>query len=176
MFGWSCVLKDMFLCELLQAAHGGLLELHQTLAGTRILHLDLPLTLLCRDTGHRQETSADKLLHYFHLMQVSITPGGNAPCRLMKHGGFQNHLSTLKSLNKQKPKLQITTLFCLCLIRLYYSVGVYFIFLESVLLFLQLSVEGARGQDFLQRHAGVTCELHLLHFTLFWTKSLKKIL
>lgn len=85
----------------------------------------------------------------------------------MKHGGFQNHLSTLKSLNKQKPKLQMTTLFCLCLIRLYYSVGVYFIFLESLMLFLQLSVEGARGQDFLQRHAGVTCELHLLHFTLF---------
>ena len=35
---------------------------------------------------------------------------------------FQNHLSSLKSLNKQNTKLQITTLFCLCLIRLYYSV------------------------------------------------------
>lgn len=41
--------KDMFLCELLQAAHGGLLELHQTLTGTGILHLNLPLTLLCND-------------------------------------------------------------------------------------------------------------------------------
>lgn len=42
--------KDMFLCELLQAAHGRLLKLHQTLTGTRVLHLDLPLTLLCRET------------------------------------------------------------------------------------------------------------------------------
>lgn len=40
-------LKDMLLCELRQAAHGGLLELHQTVTGTRVLHLDLPLTLLC---------------------------------------------------------------------------------------------------------------------------------
>lgn len=36
----------MFLCELLQAAHGGLLELHQTLAGAGVLHLDLPPDLL----------------------------------------------------------------------------------------------------------------------------------
>lgn len=55
---WSLVcflLKDMFLCELLQAAHGGLLELHQTLAGAGILHLDLPLTLLCRGTERERK-------------------------------------------------------------------------------------------------------------------------
>lgn len=41
----------MFAGELLQAAHGGLLELHQALAGARVLDLDLPLTLLCTHTA-----------------------------------------------------------------------------------------------------------------------------
>ena len=40
--------KDMFLCDLFQAVYGGLLELHQVLTGTWILHLNLPLTLRCR--------------------------------------------------------------------------------------------------------------------------------
>ena len=45
-----------------------------------------------------------------------------------------------------------------------------------LMLFLQLSVEGAREQDFIQGPAGVTCEFHLLHFTSSWTKSLKHII
>lgn len=41
--------------QLLQAADGGLLELHQTVTGTRILHLQLSLALLCsrRKTRHQ---------------------------------------------------------------------------------------------------------------------------
>lgn len=42
------VLKDMFLCDLLQSVHSGLLELHQTFTCTGVLHLNLALTLLCR--------------------------------------------------------------------------------------------------------------------------------
>ncbi|KAJ0023454.1 hypothetical protein NQD34_003353 [Periophthalmus magnuspinnatus] len=43
----------MFLSELLQAAHGSLLELHQTLTGTGVLHLNLPLALRCTGQGQR---------------------------------------------------------------------------------------------------------------------------
>lgn len=59
----------MFLCELLQAAHGGLLELHQTLTGTRILHLDLPLTLLCKEITSQTNSFTSSLCDtsYFHL-------------------------------------------------------------------------------------------------------------
>lgn len=45
----------MFLCELLQAVHGGLLELHQALTSTGVLHLNLPLTFLYRDTEIRED-------------------------------------------------------------------------------------------------------------------------
>lgn len=38
----------MCVCDLLQVAHGSALELHQVLARTWVLHLDLPLALLWR--------------------------------------------------------------------------------------------------------------------------------
>lgn len=38
----------MFLCELIQTVHGGLLELHQVLTGTWIFYFNLPKTLRCR--------------------------------------------------------------------------------------------------------------------------------
>lgn len=44
--------KDIFLCQLLQAAYSGLLKLNQTFTGAGVLHFDLPLTLLC--TGQEQ--------------------------------------------------------------------------------------------------------------------------
>lgn len=64
-------LKDMFLCELLQAAHCGLLELHQTLTGTWVLHFDLPLALLC---SHRQHKHVSVYIHKMLRGSGKFTP------------------------------------------------------------------------------------------------------
>lgn len=45
MLDFGCK-KDMFLCQLLQGNHGGLLKFHLALTGARILYLYLSLTFL----------------------------------------------------------------------------------------------------------------------------------
>lgn len=67
-FKYYHFIKDMFQCELLQAVHGGLLELHQTLAGTWVLHLDLPLTLLCKRTQREENISKQTPSLYLFIL------------------------------------------------------------------------------------------------------------
>lgn len=66
------VLKDMFLCDLLQAVHSGLLELHQTFTCTGVLHLNLALTLLCR-----RKNIYNILYLYIHCVNFSYLEGAD---------------------------------------------------------------------------------------------------